>query len=451
MMQRIPLSVLCDLVQEAVDAVFYHETFWVIAELADVKKYSSKGWCFLKLIEKRKEQIQAEMPAVIWNQAYPEIVKFEKQTGREFSEGLEVSCLVRVTYHVRYGLKAEILEIDASFTLGQMELSKQLTLQRLVQEYPEQVWIEDGEYVTANQQLELPRVIQRIALLGARNSDGYRDFMNELLHNNWGYDFFIEHFQTNVQGQHAALQIAMRLDEIRDSGIPLDLVVLVRGGGSATDLFPFDDFELARRIADMPFPVFTGIGHDRNISIADLMGWPHKTPTKVAAAILQHNRQFEESLFALAQHLQESVTELLELKRRQLREWDTQMRVFLPHRLQYIRQRLLHLNPAINAAAQRRMLAQQNQLAGIKKQVDLLAKKRLESTRNGLQHYTRLIDQLSPENIIKRGFAILKQDDEMLTSVAQADKNKNLVAVLKDGTIETTIIKTEENGERKIL
>ncbi len=451
MIQRIPLSFLCSLVQEAVDSVFYNQTFWVIAELTDVKKYVSKGWCFLKLVEKRKEQIVAEMQAVLWNQTYPEITKFEKQTGRKFRDGLEVSCLVRVNYHIRYGLKAEILEIDAAFTLGQMELEKQLTLRRLVEEFPEFVWVSDGEYSSANQDLALPKVLQRIALVGARNSDGYRDFMQELLHNAWGYDFHIEHFQTNVQGQHAALQISTRLDEIRHNAPRYDAVVMVRGGGSATDLFPFDDFGLAQRIASLPLPVFTGIGHDRNTSIADMMGWQHKTPTKVAAAILHHNRQFEEDLLELTERMKQGISVLLEERRMELQRRATRLGLALPHKIQFLRHRLTAVFPQLNLTMNRRWLGACHALPEKLKLVENLKRKQIEQKNIRLNQTARLVEQSSPDFILKRGFALIMQENKLVTSGKQLDATKKIKTVLHDAEFESIIDKIDYNGKNKNL
>lgn len=172
--------------------------------------------------------------------------------------------------------------------------------------------------MTINKSLSLPPVIRNIALVTAINSDGQRDFIQELKTNKYGYDLRVKEYLTQIQGDQAHLMIIDQLEAILNSAEKPDVVAIVRGGGSQTDFRPFDQFELASKVAHFPFPIFTGIGHDRNTSITDLMARQEKTPTKVASRILDHNYEWENQLMQLKDRFFLSVGEILRAAKEEL-------------------------------------------------------------------------------------------------------------------------------------
>jgi len=286
----------------------------------NVKKYSANRRCYLTLEEYDKKEKKAEMRSVFWATAYAEIEKFERSTGQPFKDGIEITCRVKVRFHPVYGLNLDVYEIDIAHTLGQLELERQQTLDRLLSENAEHVKLVDGSYHTYNNRLPLPAVIQRIALITAPGSDGQRDFLQELSRNRHGYSFSVTEFLTTIQGEQAQRLIAEQLALIAGSGINYDAVAIVRGGGAQTDFKCFDDYALCRAIARFPIPVFTGIGHDRNQGIADLMAREQKTPTKVAATFVEHNNGFENKLIAARDRIQYAVQRRLNAAAEQLQQ-----------------------------------------------------------------------------------------------------------------------------------
>ena len=176
MTRRLQLSELVALVQETIEDRFYEDSFWITAEITDVKKYESKRWCFLKFIEKQGNTIATEMQGVFWANGFQHILRFERLTKQAFKDGIEISCRVQVKFHPKYGLKLEVLEIDTSFVIGKTEEERQNILERLLKENPFHIRLIDDEYITTNKQLKLPPVVQRVALVTAPNSDGQRDF-----------------------------------------------------------------------------------------------------------------------------------------------------------------------------------------------------------------------------------------------------------------------------------
>lgn len=312
MTDSIRLSTLTQLIQDTIQSRFEGEVFTVSARIMNVKKYESSRRCYLTLEEYEFGTKTTEIRAVFWANAYSEIEKFEKVLRQPFKDGAEITCKVKVRYHKVYGLNLDVLQIDVAHALGTLEMERQQTLERLVRENPESIQLYDGVYRTFNNRLPLPLVISKIALITAPNSDGQRDFLQELKQNKHQYQFTITEFLTTIQGDNAHQLILEQLQLIEQSKEPFDLVAIVRGGGSLGDFKPFDDYALSAYVAKFPVPVFTGIGHDRNQSIVDLMAREQKTPTKVAAMIVEHNFSFENTLIDLRRRISDTITRQLD-------------------------------------------------------------------------------------------------------------------------------------------
>lgn len=300
----ISLSQLLGAVEQTFEEIFSGHVFTVLAETGDIKNYPDRQYCFFTLIEKQNGETVAKADAVIWRSHYPTISAFETTTGRRFEKNMQLLVKVEVTYHSVYGLRLRVIEIDTHYTLGQIEQERRQVLENLVKKHPELISLRDGEYYTANKKTALPEVIKNIALITAPNSDGLRDFMHELENNPYGYHFHVTPFLTRIQGKGAELDISAALEKVKKKAGQFDVLVMVRGGGSGLDLGPFDTFEPGLQIAGFPIPAITGIGHERNISVCDLMSHTKvKTPTKAASFIIEHNAAFEEAVLGLGEHI----------------------------------------------------------------------------------------------------------------------------------------------------
>ena len=330
MPKRLRLTELIGEIDDVIQDRFAGETFWITAEITDVKKQADKRWCFLKFIEKEGNLITAEIKGVFWSTAYDNVVRFEKLSGQPFASGLEITCNVRVRFHKRFGIDLEVLEIDQTYALGKLEQEKQQTLDRLVNENPTLIRLVDGQYFTSNKSLELPIVLQRIALVTAPESDGQRDFKQEMANNPYGYAFSVTDFLTQIQGDNSSNLIIQKLKQIEAEKENFDVVAIVRGGGSQTDFKPFDDYELSKYVAAFPLPIFTGIGHDRNTSIVDLMARQHKTPTKVASSIVEHNFNFETEIMDLKDRLLETTERMIDKAKDNLLQMKRTVKAYSP-------------------------------------------------------------------------------------------------------------------------
>ncbi|MEO6231060.1 MAG: exodeoxyribonuclease VII large subunit [Ferruginibacter sp.] len=312
MQEHISLSELVGQIQDSIQTKFEREVFWISARIMNVKKYETNRRCYLNLEEYQQGTKTAEMKAVFWANYYSEIEKFEKYIKQPFKDGTEIICKVKVRFHKVYGLNLDVLQIDVAHTLGTLELERQKTIEKLLKENSATIQLFDGVFRTYNNRLSLPLVIEKIALITAPASDGQRDFQQEITKNKHNYSFLVTEFLTTIQGDNAHKLILEQLQLIEKSEQNFDVVAIVRGGGSLTDFKPFDDYELSAYVANFPIPVFSGIGHDRNQSIVDLMAREHKTPTKVASTFVEHNFEFENNLIELKEHFFELVKEQIQ-------------------------------------------------------------------------------------------------------------------------------------------
>lgn len=441
MTRRLQLSELVAIIQETIEDRFYNDSFWITAEITDVKKYDSKRWCFLKFIEKQGSQIATEMQGVFWANGFQQIVLFEKITRQAFKDGIEISCRVQVKFHPRYGLKLEVLEIDTSFALGKIELERQQTLDRLLKENPATIQLVDDDYITFNKQLKLPPVVQRIALITAPNSDGQRDFKQELAGNAYGYQFKITEFLTQLQGNNAASLMVEQLRNIYYQSPDFDVVVIVRGGGSQTDFKSFDNYELARQVASFSIPVFTGIGHDRNTSITDLMARQLKTPTKVAAAIIDINYRFENDVLELAERMEDAIEALLLDKHQLLTRWNEKMNLIVPQKIASSKTRLADWTIKLQTDVTRIMQQQKLRLLQANENLDKTSDRFITKHKERLASNIRLLNQLSPQSILNRGFAMVLSGDTIITDASILQKNQSVKTILKTSSFESSITK----------
>ncbi len=424
MIQPVPLSALCLLLQETLRQAFQYRRFWVLAEISNHSFYPQKGFHYFDLVEKAEDRITAKIAGVAWAAGARSIAEFEQATGEKFRNGLALCLEMSFDFHPVYGLKLTLLQVDTAYTLGRLELAKQAVVERLLAQAPDMVWMEDGRLTSFNRALQLPQVIQRIAVVASRQSAGYGDFRHSLEENAAGYRFVLDPFYTLVQGEENAAGLAAVFDAIREksrgAGVDYDAVVLIRGGGAQTDLLLFDQFDVALAVASCPFPVLTGIGHLKNESLADRFAHtPLKTPTQVAEFILQQNAHFENALLLQREHMLLRTQQWLRKENDALQTLQHQLttapRLLLQHRhseLRLYRQRL--------EAGSYRLL--QNR------------QKELENTR-------RICRLASPERTLERGFAWIEKAGRIQADGSQLTEGDAVRIVLKDKTLDSRIEK----------
>lgn len=308
-MEALSLLELNQQIQEVLHGTF-NETYWVTAEISELKE-NRNGHCYLELVEKeeQKDKILAKMRGIIWANIYRMLKPhFLDETGREFDAGLKVLVRVSIVFHELYGLSLQISDIDPTYTLGDIARRRQEILQQLE---------EDG-IIDMNKEVELPLVPQRIAVISSQTAAGYQDFCNQLEANSYGYQVHYTLFEAFMQGNTTESSIIQALEQINETLDHFDAVAIIRGGGSRSDLSYFDSYELAANIAQFPLPVLTGIGHEKDESIADRVAHTSlKTPTAVAEFLLERFAAFEagmnETVTAISRRIGDFLTQQQQL------------------------------------------------------------------------------------------------------------------------------------------
>jgi exodeoxyribonuclease VII large subunit len=307
---------ICEALEDA-----FSGSYWVIAEVAEVSRYAS-GHCYLTLVDKGHgpggaAREQAKAKATIWNNRYQRISQsFESQTGHPLKPGLKILLNATIKFHELHGLSLDVLHIDPNYTLGDLARQRQETINRLQTE----------ELLERNKGRSLPLVPQRLALVSSPTAAGLQDFLHQLRHNAFGYDFVTKLFPATVQGKEAIASVTQALAQINREHQNFDAAIIIRGGGSQTDLYCFDQYEIAAAVADSPLPVLTGIGHERDETVTDLVAHTRfKTPTAVAAFLVDRAKAFDETLDEALWRIREgadarlaSATDLLDRQRREL-------------------------------------------------------------------------------------------------------------------------------------
>ncbi|MET3029207.1 exodeoxyribonuclease VII large subunit [Flavobacterium sp. UW10123] len=461
--QYIRLSQLTDKIQDSINSGFRSRTYWVVADITNHSFKADKKIHYFELVEKSENSsvITAKILGKAWGGGALRIIDFEITTGQRFSNNLHVLVQVSVDYHPLYGLSVNLLDIDANFMLGILEQQRNATLQRLVKEN-DFIHKEGDGYSTLNSRLKLAAVIQRVAVISSSSSAGNEDFRHTMQHNDFGYVFQIDDYHTVVQGDNNARLFLNKLIEVYNTGIPYDAIVITRGGGSQSDFLIFDNYIIGRAVAKFPIPIITGIGHQKNVSITDLMAHTHtKTPTKAAEFIIAHNRSFEQSILSLKRAIAIKSQQLFLQHYRQLNAMKSSVllsagELAANHRRQLERERekLIGNSKAALHASQKKLLMAAHQTLQYPKILLLERKAGLQQLKNTLKtasnsylrrqeltlsHHQKSIKMMSPQNILKKGYAIVKLNDQIVSSGGGIKKGDAIEVILHDARLVSTV------------
>ena len=385
---------------------------WVSAEVADLKVNYS-GHCYLELIEKDHKSENgvptAQVRAVIWRSSYSRIAAyFEAETGQRLAPGIRILAQVLISYHELYGLSLQITDIDSAYTLGEMEQQRQKTIARLQEEG---VW-------EMNREVPMPLLVQRLAVVSSAQAAGYQDFCKEL--DRSGYRFDLTLFDAVMQGTAAEESILMALGRVAERQEEFDAVVIVRGGGSTTDLNCFNAYRLSSHVAQFPLPVLTGIGHDKDQSVVDMVAHlPLKTPTAVAGWLIERMGSIEGWLEGAAQQLHDITTT-------RMREAELRLEQQLGDVRRLVVERTMREKMRLEAAE--RLLPER---------IETLL--RFEQQR--LERAEEVVESRSPQQILKLGFAILRGEERAIRTTEELKQHTRLKVELSDGTTEINLKK----------
>jgi exodeoxyribonuclease VII large subunit len=401
MSEILSLYELNQLIRSVIETAFFDRTFLVVAEIAscDIRNH-----CYLTLVDKDEETIRAEIKAVIWANRYRIISKvFEESTGTQLAKGIKILFEAEVNFHERYGLKLNILNIDPSYTIGELAVKRKEILERLTRE----------GLIDKNKELEFPVVPQRIGIISSATAAGYEDLMNHLVNNPYGYKFTCKLYEALMQGDRAEDSIINALNQCALDVYSLDVVVIVRGGGGQTDLHCFDSYEIGKAIALLPIPVISGIGHQRDVTVVDeVSNMRAKTPTAVADMIITRMKGFEDHLDSLAHGLVHGVRKLTS----------------------DVRERLSSLSKNLEIATRNELLGNLHRLNAFIKGLQY-SLKFIQNEKQKLKAKESSINHLNPRNVLKRGYSITYSNGKAVKSISEVQAGDKLRTVLYKGEL----------------
>ena len=428
--------------------------YWVIAEISEIKENIS-GHCYLELVEKLPDDknVRARIKAIIWSKRYRFLKPFfENITEKSLSEGMKILVRVKIEYHEIYGLSLVIFDLDPSFTIGEMAMKRQMIIKRL----------EDEGVFSMNKELDFPVLPQRIAIISSTNAAGYSDFVRHLKGNNQGYVFYTALFETVMQGTETEKSVISSLDRIADRPDLFDVVAIIRGGGSQSDLSWFDNYNIAYHVTQFPIPVVTGIGHEKDLSVTDLVAFmAMKTPTAVASYLVDCLSDAENKLKVMSDEISEFTGSVIDYNKNLIESFRSKLtpacKLLISDQKQNMSTSIIELinigkdylirAGIIPASQKSRLISSTGSFTQNNKGITDRNRLRLISStfdtinrlkeRIGAQENTLSI--LDPANVLKRGYTITTLNDRILKKAGEVSENDIIDTRFCDGVIKSKV------------
>jgi exodeoxyribonuclease VII large subunit len=395
----------------------YTSAFWIKVEMNKLNYYPHSGHCYPDLVEKENGKLIAQIRSVLWKDDYLRINRAFQSTVKEpLKDGIKILFCATITFDPSYGLSLRIIDIDPGFSLGDLEQEKAQSIAKLKQ---------DGIYGN-NKLFKLPLLPKRIAIISVDTSKGFADFMKVIEGNEWGYRFSFKLFPALLQGEKAINSLINQLQQIKKLYQQFDVVAIIRGGGGDIGLSCYNDFHLSKEVALFPLPVITGIGHSTNETVVEMLAFENAiTPTKLAEFLIQkfHN-------YSVPVHRAEE--KLIRISRKILK--DEQLKFHNATR--YFR--LVTSNLLTNG---------NNTVLNLRNALLQQSKFLFKSQTNELNNLERTINNLSPENVLKRGYSITLLNGKAIRSYNEVKQGERLETMVIDGVIQSDVVSISKVGE----
>lgn len=475
MNERLTLSELHEAIKDILYGNF-QDKYWIVAEISQLSE-NKGGHCYLELIEKNKQgKTIAKTRATIWSFSYQQLkYHFSMMVNENLKAGMKVLILASVEFHEVYGFSLNITDLDPTYTLGDQEKRRQEIINQL----------EEEGIFNMNKELELPIVPQKIAVISSASAAGYGDFMNQLNSNSYGYVFYTKLFQANMQGDSAENSITEALDEIANYIDFFDAVVLIRGGGSKEELSCFDSYLIASYIAQFPLPVLTGIGHERDESIADLVAHKKlKTPTAVAEFLIEQLAQFNAKLETTFLQIKANFDTIISSEKSNLQSANARLQPLLKNLIASQKTRLKFNAENIKVLMNKVFAQEKFNLSKVENQISVLSKNyylsqnlslkqskdqifklinlklkienekiilstekikklsliSMQKENTKLKSYSKILEIINPEQVIKRGYALLLKNGKIISSSKNVATGDILHIKMKDGELISEVL-----------
>lgn len=409
----------------------YSSAFWVKAEMNKLNYYKHSGHCYPDLVDKSDGKVVAETRAVLWSTDYNRINRrFLTILKEPLKDGIKILFSAKIQFDPKYGLSLQIIDIDPSYTLGDLEMEKQETIKRLNYE----------KIFNKNKLIPLPLLPQRLAIISVETSKGYADFLSVTANNQWGYQFFHTLFPSLLQGDRAAASLIGQLNRIRKVADYFDAVAIIRGGGGEVGLTCYNNYELAKTICEFPIPVITGIGHATNETVAEMVAHTNAiTPTKLAEFLIQHFHQFRIPVEEAERRIAEMASRFLADKRS---EFYSTIRFFKSVTNSALAGRKHELGTTAQHFKQNtfiRFFKSKQELANMINYLTLHSGILLNESTNSLSSLERDIRNMHPDNVLKRGYSITLYKGKSVTDAAGLQAGVEVETRLAQGSFKSVI------------
>lgn len=386
-------------------------TYWVQAEISSMNIAGAGGHCYLELVQKDPSgrRFLAKVKANVWASIWARLkVRFEQSTGQYLQVGMKVLLQVEVQYHEVYGLSLVVYDIDPTYTMGDMARRRREILAQL----------EADGVIGLNRELPMPMVPQRIAIVSSATAAGYGDFCNQLDGNPYGFRFTMQLFPALMQGDGTEASVIQALNAIARQCDRWDVVVIIRGGGSVSELSCFDSYMMAMNIANFPLPVITGIGHERDDTVCDVVAHTKvKTPTAAAELLLARVLDSAQAMENLARRMAQALDNRMNVEKLRL-------------------QSLAQTIPSLFLLLKEKQEKKLDQIWG---RMTWAVERMFTEQRHRLDMIGQKVESANPERILARGYSITVKDGHAVTSASALRKGDVITTRLADGTIESTI------------
>ena len=429
-MKTLSLFELNSLVRMTLEQAMPND-YWVEAELSEAREWG--GHCYLELIQKeeRGNTPVAKASAKCWRQTWTVLKPyFERTTGQTIHAGMKVLLKVYAQFHENYGFSWIVTDIDPTYTMGDMARKRQDIIRQLK---------EEGVF-ELNKELRLPMFAQRVAVISSANAAGYGDFCNQLANNEYGFCFHTELFAAVMQGEQVEPTVIAALNSINARADDFDCVVIIRGGGATSDLSGFDTLALAENVANFPLPVITGIGHERDESVLDMVSHTRvKTPTAAAAFLIDNLAQVFHQLEDMSETIAVIVRRRMTIERMRLERLSGQIPVLFSVYKTRQGARLDNLHARLFAAVRQHVQTRLSAISALEQKLPILTGRRLMAEKHRLQLCEEKTRSLDPALLLRRGYSITLLGGKVLRDAHDAKPGDELETRLEKGTLRSVV------------
>lgn len=430
MKERYSLLELNSMVSQTIERGMGGE-YWVEAEVAELRE--NRGHCYMQIVQKEEgtNTAVAQARAICWRGSWTLLsAHFQRVVGQPLCVGMKVLFQVYANFHESFGFSWIVSDINPEYSLGDLARRRQEILRQLKAE----------GVIDMQKQLRLPLFAQRVAVVSSATAAGYGDFCNQLLHNSRHFHFSVELFTATMQGEQVERSVISALDDIYNRVADFDVVVIIRGGGATADMSGFDTLPLAESVANFPLPIITGIGHERDECVLDVVAHQRvKTPTAAAAFLIDHLTEVDERIDNARSTIARAVNQSVQLEKSRLARMQTLIPQLVLNYTLAVQRRLDRRLQSMRSSAERQLAAADHHLGMLWQRMVQASQMTLARNRHALELLDQRTRSLDPKLLLSRGYSLTLCDGRIVRSAKSLHAGDKLTTTFADGSVDSTV------------